>query len=88
LDAAVSGYPQLQPVEPGWCERSCCAFRPTAARRSRAIEPEERSLERLANLSLVVRVVHDLDASSEEDHDALLCDLLLTTWGSIEAQNQ
>jgi len=48
------------------------------------MEPYESSLDRLSNAVLVVRVVDDLDASS----DALLCDLLLAAWGSIDAQNQ
>jgi hypothetical protein len=52
------------------------------------MEPYESSLDRLSNAVLVVRVVDDLDASSEEDRDALLCDLLLAAWGSIDAQNQ
>jgi hypothetical protein len=33
-------------------------------------------------------VLADLDSSSEEQRDALLCELLQTAWGSLLAQNQ
>jgi hypothetical protein len=50
--------------------------------------PEDRSLERISTAVLVVRVIDELDASSEEQRDELLCELLCAAWGSILAQNQ
>ena len=52
------------------------------------MEPEIWPLDPASAAALVVRVVEDLDASSEEQRDALLCELLATAWGSLWAQNQ
>jgi hypothetical protein len=52
------------------------------------MEPNEQSLDRLSLAALVVRAIDDLDASSEEQRDALLCELQFIAWGSIQAQNQ
>jgi hypothetical protein len=38
--------------------------------------------------ALVVRVIDDIDQSSEEQRDALLRDLLYAAWGRLLAQNQ
>jgi hypothetical protein len=38
--------------------------------------------------ALVVRVIDDIDESSDELRDTLLCDLMSAAWGSILAQNQ
>lgn len=38
--------------------------------------------------ALVLRVVHDIDESSEDDQLALLSDLLCAAWGSRLAQDQ
>ena len=38
--------------------------------------------------SAVVRVVDEIDGSTEEQRDELLCALLCAAWGSIRAQNQ
>ena len=38
--------------------------------------------------ALVLRVIDDIDASSDEQRDALLHDLLSAAWGSLPAQNQ
>jgi hypothetical protein len=38
--------------------------------------------------SVVVRVVDELDTSTEEQRDELLCALMCAAWGSIRAQNQ
>jgi hypothetical protein len=51
------------------------------------MEPDNRPLDSIT-AELVIRVVNDIDASSEEQSDALLCDLLCAAWGSIKAQNQ
>ena len=53
-----------------------------------AMESRDWPCDPVANAALVVRVVDDLDASSEEQRDALLCELLCAAWGSILAQNQ
>jgi hypothetical protein len=50
--------------------------------------PEDRPLDRISTAVLVVRVIGELDASSEEQRDELLCELLCAAWGSILAQNQ
>jgi hypothetical protein len=50
--------------------------------------PEDCPLDRVSTAALVLRVLDDLDASSEEQRDALLCELLSAAWGSILAQNQ
>jgi hypothetical protein len=50
--------------------------------------PESWPLDSVSAAALVVRVIDDIDASSEEDRDALLCDLLWAAWGHIWAQNQ
>jgi hypothetical protein len=38
--------------------------------------------------SAVVRAVDEIDASTDEERDELLCALLCAAWGSIHAQNQ
>jgi hypothetical protein len=45
-------------------------------------------LDRKAAAALVVRTVSDIDASTPDQRDALLTDLLYAVWGSIWAQNQ
>jgi hypothetical protein len=37
---------------------------------------------------LVARAVFDIDASDDEQRDALLCDLLSAAWGDPLAQSQ
>ena len=39
-------------------------------------------------VALVERTVGAIDASTREDRDALLTDLLYAVWGTIWAQNQ
>ena len=51
------------------------------------MEPDNRPLDSIT-AQLVIRVVDDIDTSSEEQRDALLCDLLCAAWGSVRAQNQ
>ncbi|HXW58036.1 MAG TPA: hypothetical protein VEJ23_01025 [Solirubrobacteraceae bacterium] len=45
-------------------------------------------LDPAAAAALVIRAVEDIDSSTEEKRDLLLCDLLCAAWGSIYAQNQ
>jgi hypothetical protein len=52
------------------------------------MDPSNSPLDPIAAAALVVRVRDDIDASSEEQRDALLSDLLCSAWGSILAQNQ
>jgi hypothetical protein len=52
------------------------------------MRPEDLPLDRFSTAALVVRIVDELDASSEEQRDELLCELLCAAWGSILAQNQ
>ena len=51
------------------------------------MEPDNPPIDSIT-AELVIRVVSDIDASSEEECDALLCDFLCAAWGSIRAQNQ
>lgn len=52
------------------------------------MEPNNTPLDPTMIAALVVRVIDDIDDSSEERRDALLSDLLCAAWGSILAQNQ
>ena len=52
------------------------------------MEPKDWPLDRVSAAALVVRAVQDVDTSSEERRDALLCELLEAAWGSVWAQNQ
>jgi hypothetical protein len=52
------------------------------------MEPNDCPLDPKSAAALVVRVIDEIDASSEEQRDVLLADLLCAAWGSISAQNQ
>jgi len=52
------------------------------------MEPKIWPLDPVSAAALVVRVVDDIDTSTEEQRDGLLCELLSAAWGSIWAQNQ
>ena len=52
------------------------------------MEPEIWPLDSKAAAALVVRVIDDIDRTSEERRDLLLADLLCAAWGSIRAQHQ
>ncbi|HXN37537.1 MAG TPA: hypothetical protein VN892_05855 [Solirubrobacteraceae bacterium] len=52
------------------------------------MEPKDWPLDPISAAALVERVIEDVDASSEEQRDDLLCELLLAAWGSLWAQNQ
>jgi len=49
---------------------------------------EDWPLDPVSAAALVIRVIDELDASSEEERDTLLCELMCAAWGSIRAQNQ
>ncbi len=51
------------------------------------MEPDGRPLDSISAAALVLRVIDDIDQSSEEERDELLCALLSAAWGSIGAQN-
>jgi len=50
--------------------------------------PDDRPLDRIRGAALVARAIDDIDASTEEQSEALLSDLLCAAWGSVWAQNQ
>lgn len=53
------------------------------------MEPDIWPLDPASAAALVIRVIEDLDSSTEEQRDTLLCELLQRTWGSsLLAQNQ
>ncbi|HUB73945.1 MAG TPA: hypothetical protein VL979_07915 [Solirubrobacteraceae bacterium] len=52
------------------------------------MEPKLWPLDPQSAAALVTRAIDEIDASSEEQRDALLCELLCAAWGSILAQNQ
>jgi hypothetical protein len=49
---------------------------------------EPNGLEPGRAAAFVVRVIADIDHSSDEQRDALLRDLLSAAWGHLPAQNQ
>ena len=52
------------------------------------MEPDTPPQDPAAFASIVVRAVDEIDASTEEQQDELLCALMCAAWGSIHAQNQ
>ena len=52
------------------------------------MEPNSWPLDPKSAAALVMRVVHDIDASDDEQRDALLADLLCAAWPSQWAQNE
>jgi hypothetical protein len=52
------------------------------------MEPEVWPLDPVSAAALVTRTIEELDASTEEQRDELLCELLLSAWGQLWAQNQ
>lgn len=52
------------------------------------MEPNIWPLDAASAAALVVRVIDDVDASSEDDRVELLSELLNSAWGSLWAQNQ
>jgi hypothetical protein len=52
------------------------------------MEPTDWPLDPVAAAALVLRVIDDIDSTSEEALDTLLGELLCAAWGSILAQNQ
>ncbi|HEY7836589.1 MAG TPA: hypothetical protein VIB59_03925 [Solirubrobacteraceae bacterium] len=52
------------------------------------MEAENPPQDPVAVASAVVRIVDDIDRSTEEEQDELLCALLCAAWGSIRGQNQ
>ena len=52
------------------------------------MEPKSWPLDPLSAAVLVARVIDEVDMSTEEQRDELLCELLYTAWGNVWAQNQ
>ena len=52
------------------------------------MEPKIWPLDPQSSAVLVTRVIDEIDESSEEQRDALLCELLYAAWGNVWAQNQ
>jgi hypothetical protein len=52
------------------------------------MEQQSWPLDPMSAAALVLRVVDDIDDSSEDERDALLSDLLCAAWGNVWAQNQ
>ena len=52
------------------------------------MHPDDRPLDPITAAALVARSIDDIDASTDEQREALLSDLLCAAWGSIWAQNQ
>ncbi len=53
------------------------------------MEPTDpRPLDHMAATELVARTVAAIDASTDDERDALLAEFLYAVWGCIWAQNQ
>jgi hypothetical protein len=52
------------------------------------MEPKIWPLDPMSAALLVARVIDELDSSTEEQRDLLLCELLDAAWGNLWAQNQ
>jgi len=52
------------------------------------MDADNRSLDAQSTNAVVERARRDIDLSSQETRDVLLCDLLCAAWGSVLAQNQ
>jgi len=60
----------------------------TRTLRRLVVQMEPNGLDPTSSAALVLRVVDDIDESSEEQRDALLVELLCAAWGAPPAQNQ
>jgi hypothetical protein len=52
------------------------------------MDPQSWPFDPVLAAAMVLRAVDDIDESTEEERDTLLCDLLCAAWGSVWAQNQ
>ena len=52
------------------------------------MDADNRSLDAQSTNAVVERAKRDIELSSQETRDVLLCDLLCAAWGSVLAQNQ
>jgi hypothetical protein len=53
------------------------------------MEPTDpQPLDQMAAVELVARTIDAVDASTDDERDALLAELLYMVWGCIWAQNQ
>lgn len=52
------------------------------------MEPNSWPVDPVSAAALVLRVIDEIDASDDEERDALLSALLCAAWGNAWAQNQ
>jgi hypothetical protein len=52
------------------------------------MEHNEPQLDPATVASVVIRTIDEIDESTEEQRDELLCALLCAAWGDLHAQNQ
>jgi hypothetical protein len=52
------------------------------------MEPNNPPIDPVTFAAIVLRSIDEIDSSTDEQRDALLCDLLCAAWGSALAQNQ
>jgi hypothetical protein len=52
------------------------------------MEPDDIPLDPIRAAALVARTIDDIDASTVEQRETLLTDLLCAAWGSMSGQNQ
>ena len=52
------------------------------------MDPRDWPLDPVAAAAVVVRVIEEVDASSDDQLDELLYQLVSTAWGSLWAQDQ
>ncbi|HKH79918.1 MAG TPA: hypothetical protein VJ996_07840 [Solirubrobacteraceae bacterium] len=52
------------------------------------MEPRDWPLDPVAAAATVARAIEVLDASDEDERDALLYELVIAAWGSVWAQDQ
>jgi hypothetical protein len=52
------------------------------------MEPRDWPLDPATAAAVVVSAIEELDASNEDQRDALLYDLVSAAWGSLWAQDQ
>jgi len=63
-------------------------LRPITLRGGEMIEPNRWPFDPVSTAAHVVRVIDDIDASDDEQRDALLSGLLCAAWGNDWARDQ
>ncbi len=52
------------------------------------MEPDHQPLDPILAAALVMRVIDDIDESTEDEREALLSALLCAAWGNLNALSQ